>query len=259
VPVPEPELPTMRDAWETHALDWAAWARAPDHDHFYWHYNLPRFLEIVPPAGELTLDVGCGEGRLARTLAELGHRVVGIDGSPTLATLTATHDVPMPAIAGDAAALPLPDGVADLAVAFMSLLDVDDLDGAIHELGRVLRPGGVLCLATLHPMSTVGDFADDSVDADFVVHHRYGELRRYVDVVERDGFAMEFHSIHRPLEAYIDALHRAGFVVELLREPVPDADAIARFPRLGRQARIPWYLHLRASLALGRPPGRRVA
>ena len=62
----------------------------------------------------------------------------------------------------------------------------------------------------------------------------------------RDGFRMEFHSTHRPLEHYVDALHHAGFLVDLLREPVPDAAAIARFPRLAQQARVPWYLHLRA-------------
>jgi len=255
--VPDPELPTMRNAWETHAADWAAWARARDHDHFYWHYNLPRFLEILPPAGELTVDVGCGEGRLARTLTELGHRVVGVDASPTLAMLTATHGTPVAAMVGDAAALPLPDSVADQAIAFMSLLDVDDLDAAVHELGRVLRPGGILCIATLHPMSTVGDFADDSLDADFVVHHPYDQPRRYVDRVERDGFSMEFHSMHRPVAAYTDALHTSGFVVELLREPVPDADAIAQIPRLGRQARVPWYLHIRATLtpAVSMPKG----
>jgi SAM-dependent methyltransferase len=245
--VVEAELPTMREAWEAHAADWAAWARTPDHDHFFWHYNLPRFLEIVPPAGDLTLDVGCGEGRVARALTELGHRVVGVDASPTLATLAATHDVPTVAMVGDAAALPLPDAATDQAVAFMSLLDVDDFDGAVHELGRVLRPGGVVCLATLHPICTTGDFVDDALDADFVVRHPYGAPRRYVDQIERDGFAMEFHSMHRPLEAYTDALHEAGFVVDVLREPVPDEEAIAHFPRLGRQARVPWYLHLRAS------------
>jgi SAM-dependent methyltransferase len=244
--VPEPDLPTMRDAWETHARDWAAWARTPDHDHFFWHYNLPRFLEIVPAPGELTLDVGCGEGRVARVLTDLGHQVVGFDASPTLTALAATHAQPTAAVNADAVALPLPDAVADQAIAFMSLLDVDDLAGAVRELGRVLRPGGVLCLATLHPISTAGDFVDDSIDSAFVVRYRYGDARRYVDRMERDGLRMEFHSMHRSLEAYTDALHHAGFLIEVLREPVPDAAAIARSPRLGRQDRVPWYLHLRA-------------
>jgi SAM-dependent methyltransferase len=244
--VTDHSLPSLGAAWEANALDWAAWARTPDHDHFFWHYNLPRFLEIVPAPGALTLDVGCGEGRLARVLTGLGHRVVGLDSSPTLVGLAATHDQAVAAVNADAMALPLAVSVADQAIAFMSLLDIDDLTGAVHVLGRVLVPGGVLCLATLHPISTVGDFADDSLDADFVVRHVYRQPRRYRDDIERDGLRMQFHSIHRPLEAYADALHDAGFLIELLREPVPDADAIARFPRLARQHRIPWYLHVRA-------------
>jgi SAM-dependent methyltransferase len=236
----------MRDAWEEHALEWAAWARTPGHDHFFWNYNLPRFLEIVPPAGALTLDVGCGEGRVGRALTGLGHRVVAIDASPTLARLAATHEQPLPTAVADAGALPTPTGAADLVIAFMSLQDVDDLRSAVHEIGRALRIGGRLCLAILHPLSTVGEFVDDSDDADFMVAHTYRESRRFVDDVERDGLTMEFHSMHRPLTEYTAALHDARFVIEVMREPVPDAAAIAQYPRLARQARIPWYLHVTA-------------
>jgi SAM-dependent methyltransferase len=244
----------MREAWDDHASQWAVWARTPGHDHFFWDYNLPRFLEILPPPGELTVEVGCGEGRVARALTDLGHHVVGLDASPTLASLAATHgEQPVSTAVADAAALPLPSAVADRAVAFMSLQDVDDLADAVDELGRVLRPGGILCVAILHPLTTVGEFADDSIDADFVVTHPYRAPRRFVDHVERDGLTMEFHSIHRPLAAYTDAVHRAGFVIDDLREPVPDAAAIARFPRLERQDRMPWYLHLRATRTAAAP------
>jgi hypothetical protein len=87
---------------------------------------------------------------------------------------------------------------------------------------------------------------DDDIESAFVLNHPYAQPRRFVEAVERDGFTMEFHSMHRPLSAYTDALHDAGFMIELLREPVPDDAAIARFPRLGRQHRFPWYLHVRA-------------
>jgi hypothetical protein len=59
---------------------------------------------------------------------------------------------------------------------------------------------------------------------------------------------MTFHSEHRPLEVYVDALARAGFVIEALREPVPDEAVVADVPRLQRQRRIPWYVHVRARL-----------
>ena len=239
--------PSLRNAWEAQADAWAKWARTPGHDHFFWRYNLPHFLKIVRRPGDLTLDVGCGEGRVGRALERLGHDVLGIDGSPTLARLARTHDEPLRTMVGDAAALPLPDAIADQAIAFMSLQDVDDLQGAVQELGRVLQPGGALCIAILHPLSTAGEFADETFDSPFVVTRSYPQPRRFVDAVERDGIAMEFHSVHRPLDAYTGALSDAGFVIEALIESVPDEEYIRDHPRLQRQARIPWYLHLRAA------------
>jgi SAM-dependent methyltransferase len=236
----------LREEWEAQALAWAAWARTPGHDHFFWRYNLPRFLEIVPAAGELTLDIGCGEGRVARALCGRGHRVLAIDASPTLAGLAATHDDAQTALVADAAALPVRDACADQAVAFMSLQDVDDLDGAVRAVGRALRPGGQLCLAILHPLSTAGSFADEAPDSPFVITDPYPQARPIVDAVERDGLAMVFHSMHRPLDAYTGALHDAGFVIEVLRESVPDREYVREHPRLQRQTRIPWYVHLRA-------------
>ncbi|MGH2932542.1 MAG: class I SAM-dependent methyltransferase, partial [Gaiellaceae bacterium] len=73
----------LRDAWERNAADWVRWARKPGHDS-YWRFHRERFLELVPPPGRLTLDLGCGEGRVARDLQELGHRTVGLDASDTM-------------------------------------------------------------------------------------------------------------------------------------------------------------------------------
>src|SRR5262249_18057390 len=70
--------PMLRQAWERHAEDWIRWAREPGHDS-YWLFHRDRFLELVPPPGNLTLDLGCGEGRLSRDLAARGHRILGID------------------------------------------------------------------------------------------------------------------------------------------------------------------------------------
>ena len=84
VSVPAWESKTLRDAWDENAADWVRWARSPELDHAFWHLNLPALMALLPAPGGLTLDVGCGEGRVARALKELGHRVVGIDSSPAL-------------------------------------------------------------------------------------------------------------------------------------------------------------------------------
>ncbi len=74
---------SLSEAWEEHARDWITWVRKPGHDS-YDRYHRDQFLPLVPLPGRRTLDVGCGEGRLTRHLASLGHRIVGIDASPTL-------------------------------------------------------------------------------------------------------------------------------------------------------------------------------
>ena len=52
--------------FEERAAGWLAWARTPGHD-AYWTYR-DAFFDLVPAPGAATLEVGCGEGRVARDL-----------------------------------------------------------------------------------------------------------------------------------------------------------------------------------------------
>ena len=132
----------LQDAWERNAADWVRWARKPGHDS-YWRFHRDRFLDLVPAPGRLTIDVGCGEGRVTRDLKELGHRAVGLDASQTMIAAAQEADPSGEYLVANAAELPFADGHADLAVAFMSLMDVDDMAAAVRELARVLEPGGI--------------------------------------------------------------------------------------------------------------------
>ncbi len=144
---------TLRDVWDAQADEWAAFARTPRHDVVHETLNLPSFLALLPPPGRKTLDLGCGEGRVGAELARLGHRVVGVDSSPRMVELAAERHE---AVVADATALPFPDGAFDLVVAYMSLMNFDDLDGAVREAARVLEPGGRLCASVLHPTFAAG-------------------------------------------------------------------------------------------------------
>ncbi len=236
----------LREAWDRNAAAWLQWARSEGHDHFYWRLNLPRFLELLPPAGRLTIDIGCGEGRLDRALASMGHHVVGLDASPALVRAASETDPAQRVALADAARLPLRDACADLASAFMSLQDIDDMTGAVREAARVLAPGGRFCLAFVHPLNSAGAFTADDLDGPFVIEDSYMGERRFHDVVERAGIRMEFHQAHRPLEAYARALEAAGFAIESLREPVPDDAHVREHPRVAKWRRIPCFLHVRA-------------
>jgi SAM-dependent methyltransferase len=231
----------LRDAWELHAREWISWAREPGHDS-YWRFHRDAFLPLVPPPGRLTLDVGCGEGRQGRDLARRGHRIVGVDASPTLVRAAVAHaDSGGPTVIGDVAALPLPNGVADCAVAFMSLQDVDAMETAVAEIARVLIAGGHLVMAITHPLNTAGRFLPGPEEASrsFVIDGSWFERRMLADTCERGGHTMTFHSEHRPLHAYTDALADAGFLIERIRE-VNDSDTASKWNRL------PLFLHLRA-------------
>jgi ubiquinone/menaquinone biosynthesis C-methylase UbiE len=157
-------------------------------------------------------------------MQDLGNRVVGLERSPTLARAAARHATPIVVIQGDAARLPLRDRCVDTAVACMSLLDIDDLGSAVNEIGRVVRPGGHLCVALVHPFSSARDAETMHLEHS-VVTGSYLAERRYETHIERDGLEMTFTSMHRSLATYLAAFFSAGFVADALREfgakPIP--------------------------------------
>lgn len=234
----------LRAAWEEHAAAWVAWARASRHES-YWLFHRDLFLDLVPPPGRKTLDLSCGEGRLSRDLKALGHDVVGVDVSPTMVAAAQEADPEIETHVADAAALPFPDCAFDCVVAFMSLQDIDDLEGALFETERVLEPGGRLCLAIIHPLNSAGWFDGDAADSPFVIKGSYLDRSYYADTLVRDGQEVTLVSAHRPLQAYTDALNDAGLLIERLREP-PVPEHAATEPRSRRWRRLPLFLHVRA-------------
>jgi SAM-dependent methyltransferase len=238
------EAPDLASAWEEHAQKFIAWARKPGHDS-YWLFHRDQFLELLPPPGRRTLDLGCGEGRLARDLKALGHDIVAVDLSPTMVAAAREADPGLKVHVADAADLPFEDASFDLVVAFMSLQDMDEVDGAIAEAARVLEPGGSFCLAVVHPLASAGRFAGDDASSAFVIEGSYLETFRYSDSFARDGLEMTFVSERRPIQAYVDALAEVGLVVDRLRETDVPESGIVR-PRSRRWQRIPLFLHIRA-------------
>jgi SAM-dependent methyltransferase len=232
-------------SWEWQAEAWARWARTPGHDS-YWHFRDLFFDAIVPAPGRRTLEVGCGEGRVARDLARLGHTVVALDASPTLvATAAAAHPAGRYLVA-DAAALPFPDGAFDTVVAYNSLMDVADMPAAVREASRVLAPGRPLCVCVTHPTADAGKFQSKEPDAPFVIPGGYLGRHRFEDTFERDGLQVTFAGWRYSLEEYARALEDAGLVIERLREPAAPAAALASRPGYERWQRLPNFLHLRA-------------
>lgn len=235
------------EGWEPEAENWIAWAREPDHDAF--HLYRDQFLELVPAAGNNTLEVGCGEGRVARALAARGHRVTAIEASPSLAGAARELDQQSTYLLADATELPFAKESFDLVVAYNSLMDIREMPRAVSEAGRVLIPAGRFCICVTHPIADAGEFIGRAGDATFQIRGSYLEDRvpPYAGrLVERAGLRMTFDSLRYSLEEYAQALFSAGFVIEELREPAIPASATERDPSRQRWRRIPNFLMLRA-------------
>lgn len=86
------------------------------------------------------LDIGCGEGELARHLPDGAW--VGLDNSPTM-----LERAPAGSVLGEATALPFPDGSFDGVAILYVLYHLSDPRPALAEAHRVMRPGGLIAVA----------------------------------------------------------------------------------------------------------------
>jgi SAM-dependent methyltransferase len=234
-----------RHAWEREAENWLAWARTPGFD-AYLYYRDEFFEAIVPPGGGRTVEIGCGEGRVARDLAARGHAVVAIDIVARLLEHARSVAPGLLYARANAAALPFGDETFNTAVAYNSLMDVDDTPASVREAARVLKPNGVFCACVIHPMRDAGEFTGDETDADFVVSGTYFGPRPFKGTLERDGRSITFEGWSYSLQDYAQAFEAAGFVLERVREPHPSRQAVDVYPPWARWMRIPMFLFVRA-------------
>ena len=115
-----------------------------------WKAKLVSLADVH--AGERALDLACGTGDIAFAVAEKGARTVGLDITHRMLQLArrragsgaASLSQALDFVTGDMTSLPLPAASFDLVTTGYGLRNVPDLDAAIDEIARVLRPGGRL-------------------------------------------------------------------------------------------------------------------
>lgn len=127
-----------------------------------WNRNTRHYPRVADElAGhEVILDVGCGEGTLARHLAGLGHQVIGIDRDASVLPADAEGAHFM---LGDATNLPFPNDSFDAVVSVM-VLHQTRLELALVEMRRVLNPGGVLVVVGYAQAKGIGEWLRSAAD-----------------------------------------------------------------------------------------------
>lgn len=110
--------------------------------------NTDVIVETLALEGKRVIDVGCGDGGLARHMAKFGARVLGVECSPRqLAKARAAAPINgVEIVEGVGQALPVASGEADVVVFFNSLHHVPEavMAKALEEAARALRPGGTV-------------------------------------------------------------------------------------------------------------------
>lgn len=235
----------MSEIWERHASWWQeGFTEGAD----------PEYVEQIVPlathwlAGfDDVLDVGCGEGQIARRLLTGGaRRVIGVDRSHNQVAEASARGSDAHYLVADAAVLPIATRSVDAAVACLVFEHLDGFEEACAEVARVLRPDGRFVLFLNHPfVQTPGSgWIDDQVIEPPEQYWRVGPYLNEdyrLEEVDR-GVHIGFH--HRPLFRYVNALADVGLWIEHMIEPVPPPGFVALAPEYEALTSLPRLLVL---------------
>lgn len=243
VDLPEPDKNIA--LWNDHAQWWQD-EFTDGVDLEYTEQILPLIVGAAGGPGR-TLDLGTGEGQVGRELAATGSVVVGIDpiwDQMRVAKERGGGVLLSQAVAAD---LPFPSGSFDRVVACLVFEHIDDVDAAISEVARVLRPGGDFVFLLNHPLlQTPGSgWIDDQMLDPPEQYWRIGPYLTETATVEQVQKGVYIRFVHRPLSRYLNALAEAGLMLVRMDEPAPPPGFLAMAPDHCDASSIPRLLVLR--------------
>jgi SAM-dependent methyltransferase len=235
---------TNESLWERHAGWWQREFSAGA-DPEYEDQILPLVARHIGHASRV-LDVGCGEGQVARHLAAHGGDVVGLDPTPSQLAVARDRGGGPRYGRARADALPCRDGAFDAVLVCLALEHVDRFEAAIGEVARVLEPGGTFLLLLCHPLLQApgSGWIDDRVTGDH--YWRVGEYLRDDAVVDEVAPGVSLRFLHRPLSRYVNAMGHAGLLIEHMEEPAPPEQLVTDVWGFADAATIPRVALVRA-------------
>ena len=194
-------------------------------------------------AGLTILDCGCGEGRFCRRLTARGAAsVLGLDlCQPMIEAARAMQSDRDEYRVADVQDLSfLEDETFDLAVSYLNQCDLPDFRANTSDVFRVLRPGGRFIVANLHPMRSATGLwhrTDDGSKQHVIVDRYFDEGERHWTIM-----GVGLTNFHRSLSTYTHGFLDTGFRIEGLLEPTVTEEALALYPELDDELRVPNFI-----------------
>lgn len=190
----------------------AWWLGELSGDAAYEDVVTPLLMEVFDPApGRLYLDLGSGDGRVMRTLGELGAIPVGLEINESLAGI-ARGSVAV----GEMPVIPFASASFDGAYCVLSIEHLADHAVLFEECARVVHPGGVLAIVMNHPVWTAPGSTPIS-DSDGEVLWRPGDyFSDGSSQVPAGEGTVTFH--HRTLASLLQAAADSGWSLERMVE-----------------------------------------
>ncbi|MGF1599975.1 MAG: class I SAM-dependent methyltransferase [Acidimicrobiales bacterium] len=232
------------DLWNAHA-DW--WQRefTDGVDPEYTEQILPIVARGLAGARRV-IDIGTGEGQVARHLQAQGAAVTGIDPIRAQVEVAVERAGGPVYVRGGADALPFADGTFDAAVACLVFEHIDAVDVAFAEIARVLEPGGRFLFLLNHPLLQTPNsgWIDDQIIDPPEQYWRIGPYLTESSTIEEVQKNVFIRFVHRPLSRYLNALIGAGLHLAHMEEPPPPSGFLAQAEAYVDAATIPRLLAL---------------
>jgi ubiquinone/menaquinone biosynthesis C-methylase UbiE len=236
----------VRDVWNANAAWWDTEVGDIDTAHEYVINPAMETLLAITP-GDRVLEIACGNGTFARSLARLGASVLACDFSEELLkrakarTINALGSIEYRLIdATDATQLAsLGERCFDAAVVSMALMDMADIEPLVHALSRLLLSMGRFVFSITHPCFNSLGTQTQWLGTEGVLVKDY--IKPSIgDETAKPGQLIRHPFFHRPMWHLFGTCFRAGFVLDGLLEPVPPEWLQAAQPeKWKRYSRIP--------------------
>ncbi len=183
-------------------------------------------LQQLLGAGDTTcVEIGCGTGVYAPWLRRRGWKPIGFDISRQMLRYAAPR---LPVAQADAERLPLGTASVSTMVGIMVHTDMPAYPAVLHEVARVLRPGGVYVHVGVHPCFC-GGFADRSDPNAIVIQPGYTDRHWTKDSYTDRGVRNRVGATHFPLPELMGAFIASDLTFEGFSEggqPTPTVLAL---------------------------------